>query len=112
MTRVKSLICVCCLALLGAVGSASAAPLPSAAQAKPAVGALAMPVDYTRCDWVDGERFCRTYESDDDDVDFDDDYDYGYDPASVYDYGAPGVYLGFGGVGFGHRHGGGHFVRH
>jgi hypothetical protein len=107
MTRVKLFASLCFMALFGALAGASAAPLPPASPA--GAQSLAQPVDYRRCFWSDGRRICRTY--DDDDVDVDDDYDGG--PDYSY-YGAPGIYLGFGGIGgfghgsHGHVHGGGH----
>ncbi len=66
-------------------------PLPIASQAE--IESMAGTVDYRRCIWADGHRLCRTY--------YEESYgespavpDYGY-------YGAPGIYLGYGGFGAG-----------
>ena len=51
-------------------------------------------VDYRRCIWADGYRLCRTYYIDEsgDQASAAPSPDYGY-------YGAPGIYLGYGGLG-------------
>jgi len=102
MTRVKLLASLGFMALFAALAGASASPLPLSSQAE--AQSLAQRVDYRRCFWSDGRRLCRTYYDDDDDdyADYDDGPDYSY-------YGAPGIYLGFGGIG-GYGHGPrGHF---
>ena len=91
MTRAIPLASFCVMALFGALASATAAPLPTASKSQ--VNALAQAIDYRRCYWDDGERVCRTYYDDEDD-------DYGDDGPDYDGYGPPGVYLGYGGIGY------------
>lgn len=103
MTRVKSILSICFLALFGALAAASAVPLPASPQTQ--AGVFARVADYERCYWRNGYRLCRTY---DDDYEDDGDDDYDYDTPAYSYYGSPGIYLGFGGIGFGRGHGGFH----
>jgi hypothetical protein len=90
MTGTQLFAALCSMALYGAFGGASASPLPLGS---PAEIALAQDVDYPHCVWRDGSRLCRSDNDhpDDDNVDA---LDYG-------SYGSPGIYLGFGGSGYG-----------
>ena len=90
MFRVK-LLAALGVALSGAFVAATATPLPIASQAE--VESMAGTADYRRCIWADGHRLCHTY--------YEESYrenpavpEYGY-------YGAPGIYLGYGGFGTG-----------
>ena len=59
---------------------------------------MAGTVDYRRCIWADGHRLCRTYYEDEPTASRPPPSpDYGY-------YGAPGIYLGYGGFGGRSRH--------
>ncbi len=89
MLRVK-LFAALGVALSGVI-TATATPLPIASQAE--VESMAGTVDYRRCIWADGHRLCRTYYEE----------SYGENPAvpEYGYYGAPGIYLGYGGFGAG-----------
>jgi hypothetical protein len=73
---------------------ASATTPPIASQDE--MESMARPVDYRRCYWADGHRLCRTYYLDEssDQASAAPAPDYGY-------YGAPGIYLGYSGLGGG-----------
>jgi hypothetical protein len=78
----------------GIAAPASATTLPIASQDE--MEAMTRPVDYRRCYWADGYRLCRTYYLDEgsDQASAAPAPDYGY-------YGAPGIFLGYGGLGGG-----------
>jgi hypothetical protein len=77
--------------VFGAAGPASAAMSPIASPDE--MESMTRPVDYRRCYWADGYRLCRTYYLDEsgDHASAAPAPDYGY-------YGAPGIYLGYGGL--------------
>ncbi len=77
-----------CLSLVAyAVAVASPLPIGSASETE----AFALQVDYNRCVWWGDRRVCHT---------FYDDQDHDGIPGTGY-YGAPGIYLGFGGNAYG-----------
>ena len=82
------------ISVFGSAAPASAAMSPIASSDETEL--MTRPVDYRRCIWADGYRLCRTYYLDDsgDQASAAPAPDYGY-------YGAPGIYLGYGGLGSG-----------
>lgn len=80
--------------VFGVLAPASATTLPIASHDE--MEAMTRPVDYRRCYWADGYRLCRTYYLDEgsDQASAAPAPDYGY-------YGAPGIFLGYGGLGGG-----------
>jgi len=91
MLRAKLLAALGVIALSSAL-TAAATPLPIASQAE--TESMARAVDYRRCIWADGYRLCRTYYDNESYGENSAAPDYGY-------YGAPGIYLGYGGFGAG-----------
>jgi len=91
MLRAKLFAALGVIALSSAL-TATATPLPIASQAE--TESMARAVDYRRCFWADGYRLCRTYYENE---------SYGANSAAPeYGYyGAPGIYLGYGGFGAG-----------
>ncbi len=80
--------------VFGATAPASATTSPIASPDE--MDAMTRPVDYRRCYWADGYRLCRTYYLNEsgDQASAVPSPDYGY-------YGAPGIYVGDGGLGAG-----------
>jgi len=91
MLRTSALMASTAVALMTLVGTAQAAPLNGSATALAAPESNFQQVDYRRCWWRHGVRYCRRV--------YDDDDDYGY----RYSYG-PAFGLSFGDGRFHGRH--------